>query len=38
MGLKGTYEQLLDPNLVGVEFVKQRISRFQFHFSLGQLF
>ena len=38
MGLKGTYEQLLDPNLVGVEFVEQRISRFQFHFSLGQLF
>jgi outer membrane translocation and assembly module TamA len=38
MGLKGTYEQLLDPNLGGVEFVRQRISRFQFHFSLGQLF
>jgi outer membrane protein assembly factor BamA len=38
MGLKGTYEQLLDPNLTGVEFVRQRISRFQFHFSLGQLF
>jgi outer membrane protein assembly complex protein YaeT len=38
MGLKGTYEQLLDPNLTGVEFVEQRISRFQFHFSLGQLF
>lgn len=38
MGLKGTYEQLLDPNLTGVTFVEQRISRFQFHFSLGQLF
>jgi outer membrane protein assembly factor BamA len=38
MGLKGTREQLLDPNLTGVEFVEQRISRFQFHFSLGQLF
>ena len=38
MGLKGTYEQLLDPNLVGVPFVQQRISQFQFHFSLGQLF
>jgi outer membrane protein assembly factor BamA len=38
MGLKGTYEQLLDPNLVGVPFVEQRISQFQFHFSLGQLF
>jgi outer membrane protein insertion porin family len=38
MGLKGTYEQLLDPNLTGVQFVEQRISRFQFHFSLGQLF
>ena len=38
MGLKGTYEQLLDPNLVGVQFVQQRISRFQFHFSLGQIF
>ena len=38
VGLKGTYEQLLDPNLTGVEIVRQRISRFQFHFSLGQLF
>lgn len=38
MGLKGTREQLLDPNLSGVQFVEQRISRFQFHFSLGQLF
>jgi outer membrane protein assembly complex protein YaeT len=38
MGLKGTYEELLDPNLAGVEYVRQRISRFQFHFSLGQLF
>jgi outer membrane translocation and assembly module TamA len=38
MGLKGTREQLLDPNLTGVQFVEQRISRFQFHFSLGQLF
>jgi outer membrane protein insertion porin family len=38
MGLKGTYEQLLDPNLTGVQYVEQRISRFQFHFSLGQLF
>ena len=47
-GLKGTREQLLDPNAfrpdcaslpIGcVEFVEQRISRFQFHFSLGQLF
>jgi outer membrane protein insertion porin family len=38
MGLKGTFEQLLDPTLPNVEFVQQRISRFQFHFSLGQLF
>ncbi|HYP09437.1 MAG TPA: outer membrane protein assembly factor BamA [Bryobacteraceae bacterium] len=38
VGLKGTYEELLDPNLAGVDIVKQRISRFQFHFSLGQLF
>ncbi len=38
MGLKGTQEQLLDPNLTGVQFLAQRISRFQFHFSLGQLF
>jgi outer membrane protein assembly factor BamA len=38
MGLKGTTEQLLDPNLTGVQFVEQRISRFQFHFSLGHLF
>ena len=37
-GLKGRYEDLLDPNLPNVEYVKQRISRFQFHFSLGQLF
>ena len=38
IGLKGTYDQLLDPNLTGVQIVEQRISRFQFHFSLGQLF
>jgi outer membrane protein assembly factor BamA len=38
MGLKGTREQLLDPNLGGVEFVEQRLSKFQFHFSLGQIF
>lgn len=38
MGLEGTPEQLLDPNLVGVRFTEQRISHFQFHFSLGQLF
>jgi outer membrane protein assembly factor BamA len=38
LGLKGTNEELLDPLLTGVEYVKQRISRFQFHFSLGQLF
>jgi outer membrane protein assembly complex protein YaeT len=38
MGLQGTTEQLLDPNLAGVQFVEQRINQFQFHFSLGQLF
>ncbi|HYZ83515.1 MAG TPA: outer membrane protein assembly factor BamA [Bryobacteraceae bacterium] len=38
LGLKGTTEQLLDPNLVGVRQVVQRISRFQFFFSLGQAF
>lgn len=38
MGLKGRYEDLLDPTLPNVDYVKQRISRFQFHFSLGQLF
>jgi outer membrane protein assembly factor BamA len=38
MGLEGTREQLLDPNLTGVQFLERRISRFQFHFSLGQLF
>jgi outer membrane protein assembly complex protein YaeT len=38
MGLQGTEEQLRDPALTGVQFVEQRISRFQFHFSLGQLF
>lgn len=37
-GLKGKYEDLLDPNLPNVEYLTQRISRFQFHFSLGQLF
>jgi outer membrane protein assembly complex protein YaeT len=37
-GLQGTYEQLLQPDLTGVPIVQQRISRFQFHFSLGQLF
>jgi outer membrane protein assembly factor BamA len=48
MGLKGTREQLLNPDAFGpncatleigcVQFLEQRISRFQFHFSLGQLF
>jgi outer membrane protein assembly factor BamA len=38
MGLKGNFEDFLDPNLPNVTFVEQRISRFQFHFSLGQLF
>jgi outer membrane protein assembly complex protein YaeT len=38
IGLKGTRDQLLDPNLTGVQIVEQRISQFQFHFSLGQLF
>ncbi|MBC8167641.1 MAG: BamA/TamA family outer membrane protein [Bryobacteraceae bacterium] len=47
-GLKGTREQLLNPDAFGpncanlaigcVQFLEQRISRFQFHFSLGQLF
>jgi len=47
-GLKGTREQLLNPDAFGpncanlsigcVQYVEQRISRFQFHFSLGQLF
>lgn len=38
MGLKGRFEDFLDPALPNVTFVEQRISRFQFHFSLGQLF
>jgi outer membrane protein assembly complex protein YaeT len=38
MGLKGNFEDFLDPALPNVSFVEQRISRFQFHFSLGQLF
>ena len=38
MGLKGDFQDFLDPNLPNVSFVEQRISRFQFHFSLGQLF
>jgi hypothetical protein len=38
MGLKGRFEDFLDPTLPNVTFVEQRISRFQFHFSLGQLF
>ncbi len=47
-GVKGTAEQLRNPDAYGpncnnlsigcVEFTQQRISRFQFHFSLGQLF
>jgi len=47
-GVKGTAEQLRSPDAYGpncanlttgcVQFVEQRISRFQFHFSLGQLF
>ena len=37
-GLQGSYEDLLDPNLPNVTVVQQRISQFQFHFSLGQLF
>jgi outer membrane protein assembly complex protein YaeT len=47
-GVKGTAEQLRNPDAYGpncsnlsigcVQFVEQRISRFQFHFSLGQLF
>jgi outer membrane protein assembly complex protein YaeT len=38
MGLKGTNEQLLDPKLMGVDWTRQQISHFQFHFSLGQAF
>jgi outer membrane protein insertion porin family len=38
VGLQGTRDQLLDPNLAGVRHVTQRISRIQFHFSLGQAF
>lgn len=37
-GLQGSYEDLLDPNLPNVVYTQQRISQFQFHFSLGQLF
>lgn len=37
MGLEGSFEELLDPNS-NLPRVMQRISRFQFHFSLGQLF
>jgi outer membrane protein insertion porin family len=37
-GLKGTRDQLLDPNLTGVQFIQQRLSHFQIHFSLGQAF
>ncbi|HYO81027.1 MAG TPA: POTRA domain-containing protein [Bryobacteraceae bacterium] len=36
-GLKGTLDEFLDPN-ANIPVVDQRISRFQFHFSLGQLF
>jgi hypothetical protein len=38
MGLQGSIEDLLDPSLSRVKFQEQRISRLQFHFSLGQLF
>jgi outer membrane protein assembly complex protein YaeT len=37
VGLKGSIDQLLDPNFSG-QPVEQRINQFQFHFSLGQLF
>ena len=47
-GVMGTEEQLRNPDAYGpncaslaigcVQYVEQRISRFQFHFSLGQLF
>jgi outer membrane protein assembly factor BamA len=37
MGVQGSFEELLDPN-ANLPRVAQRISRFQFHFSLGQLF
>jgi outer membrane protein assembly factor BamA len=36
-GLQGSFEDLLDPN-ANVPVVDQRISRLQFHFSLGQMF
>lgn len=39
MGLEGTRDQFLNPQqFPGLKAVEQRISRFQFHFSLGQLF
>lgn len=37
MGVKGNFEELLNPN-ANLPSVAQRISRLQFHFSLGQLF
>jgi hypothetical protein len=37
VGVQGTFEELLDPN-ANLPRVPQRISRLQFHFSLGQLF
>jgi outer membrane protein assembly factor BamA len=37
-GLRGRREDLLNPSLPNVEFITQRLSRFQFHFSLGQAF
>jgi outer membrane protein assembly factor BamA len=37
-GLQGSLEDLLDPTLANVRIQEQRISRLQFHFSLGQLF
>ena len=37
MGVQGDFEELLDPN-ANLPSVAQRISRLQFHFSLGQLF
>jgi outer membrane protein insertion porin family len=37
MGVQGEFEELLNPN-ANLPSVAQRISRLQFHFSLGQLF
>jgi outer membrane protein insertion porin family len=38
VGVQGTLEELLNPPPGGLPRVEQRISRLQFHFSLGQLF